>query len=112
MEQDGGHDDIEYEQQRGLAPIKPEQNADGTDDLEHAAEHQQQHGHRPRQRNQSVRGLRQRRLMIENLIQRAERKDQHQAKPGDESEGLILLVHDSLRKFFRRCRYSSTSRTA
>src|SRR5438105_4901102 len=45
-------------------------------------------------------------------LSRAERKDQHQAKPGDESEGLILLVHDSLRTFFRRCRYSSTSRTA
>src|SRR5262249_49235579 len=99
VEQDGGRDDIEYEQQRRLAPVKTEQNADGADDLERAAEHQQQNGHRLRQRNQSVGGLRHRRLMIENLIERAERKDQHQAKPGNESEDFILLVHGSLPEF-------------
>src|SRR5262249_55023151 len=96
VEQDGGRNDIEYEQNRRLEPVNTEQNADGADDLERAAEHQQQNGHRLRQRNQSVGGLRHRRLMIENLIERAEWKDQHQAKPGDESEDFVLRVHGSL----------------
>src|SRR5262249_27382102 len=50
VEQHGGGDHVEYEQQRRLATIKPEQDANRADDFEHAAEHQQQHRDRCRQR--------------------------------------------------------------
>src|ERR1700730_2384199 len=40
VEQDRGHDHIEYEKQRCLPPIKPREDANRTDDLQNAAEHQ------------------------------------------------------------------------
>src|SRR5262249_44549961 len=97
VEQDGGGDHVEHEQQRRLAAIKIEQNAHRAEDLEHAAEHQQHHGERRRQRDQTVAGLRHGRLVIENLVERAERKDEHQTQSGDEVEDLVLLALGSLR---------------
>jgi hypothetical protein len=54
--------------------------------------------------------------VIEDLIERAERKEEHQTQSGDEVDDLVLLAHGSLRcgrlsqKVFAG--YSSTSRNA
>src|SRR6266567_3245069 len=76
VEQYGGGDHIEYEQQRGLAAIKTKQDANWADDLEDAAEHQQQRCHRRRQRYPAMSRLVHRRLVVEDLVERAERENQ------------------------------------
>src|SRR5262249_29414990 len=114
VEQNGGDDHVEHEQQRCLAAIKIEQNAHRAEHLEHAAEHQQQRGERGRQRDQTMARLRHGRLVIENLVERAERKDEHQTQSGDEVDDLVRLAHCFAppREAFQHCRYSSTSRNA
>src|SRR5215471_2341311 len=45
-------------------------------------------------------------LVIEDLVERAERENQHQAKPSDKGERFLLSDHRfaPLQKTFRRCR--------
>src|SRR4029078_333009 len=86
VEQHGGGDHVEYEQQRCLPAIEAGQDADRAEDFEQPARTKQQGCERGRQRYPSMRGLGHGGLEVEDLIERAEREYDDQTKPGDESE--------------------------
>src|SRR5262249_25651503 len=98
VEQHRCGNDVENEQQRRLATIDVEQYGGRTEHLEHTAEHQQQRRKRGGQRDPAAGSLRHRRLMIEELVERAEREYQHQTEPGEEGKEFILLGHGRLRE--------------